>query len=67
MDTRRIDVRRRREYFRIHRFARTYDRVSGKLVLDVRYKSARLLASSQSLSLMAKGFSVTSTYIILRH
>jgi ABC-type lipoprotein export system ATPase subunit/GNAT superfamily N-acetyltransferase len=33
-------VKRRREYFRIHRFARTYDRVSGKFVFDVRYKTS---------------------------
>ena len=33
-------MRRRREYFRIQGFARTYDRVSGKFVFDVRYKTS---------------------------
>jgi ABC-type transport system involved in cytochrome c biogenesis ATPase subunit len=33
-------MRRRREYFRIQRFVRRYDRVSGKFVFDVRYKTS---------------------------
>jgi ABC-type lipoprotein export system ATPase subunit/GNAT superfamily N-acetyltransferase len=35
-----MGMKRRREYFRIQGFARTYDRLSGKFVFDVRYKTS---------------------------
>jgi ABC-type transport system involved in cytochrome c biogenesis ATPase subunit/GNAT superfamily N-acetyltransferase len=49
-------IRRRKEYFRINRFVRTYDRVSGKFVFDVRYKTSvpltdRTIAVSEAFGL----------------
>jgi ABC-type transport system involved in cytochrome c biogenesis ATPase subunit/GNAT superfamily N-acetyltransferase len=48
-------VRRRREYFRIRRFARRYDRESGKFVVNVAYETAAPRPSERVVA-VAEGF-----------
>jgi ABC-type transport system involved in cytochrome c biogenesis ATPase subunit len=48
-------MRRAREYFRICKFARRYDRISGKFVLDVAYETAAPRPSERVVA-VAEGF-----------